>query len=66
MSNEIFRQVSIETRHWLKLMINSVNCSMLESTSAYDNVETNNGVSVSTCLEPSIKQLMTETRLSAG
>ena len=47
-----------------KLMINVINCSMLESpsTSGYDEMD--NGVSKSTVLEPTIKHSMKETSLS--
>ena len=41
-----------------KLMINEINCSMLESTSTSDYEEMDNDVSKSKVLEPTIKHLM--------
>ena len=45
------------------MMINAITCSMLESPSTSDDDEMKNGASKSTCLEPTIKHLMRETRL---
>ena len=44
-------------------MINKINCSLLESPSTSADDETNNGDSKSTLLEPTIQNLMKETRL---
>ena len=44
-------------------MINAITCSMLESPCTSDYDEINNGVSKSTVLEPTTKQLMKKTGL---
>ena len=44
-------------------MITAINCSMLDSTSTFDNDETNTGVSKSAHLEITSKQLLRETIL---
>ena len=50
MSNEVSRQVRIETNLDKKLMINEITCSMLDSPSTSDYDETENGVYKSTVL----------------
>ena len=44
-------------------MKNSINISMLDYMSTTDDDEMNNGVSKSTCLEPTIKKLINAIRL---
>ena len=58
MSNGVYRQGSIETFFYQKLMMNAISGSMLESTSTFDNDNMENGASKSTVLEPTIKHLM--------
>ena len=59
MSNEVSRQVNIEKN----LMINVINCSMMESKSTYDFDERDNGDYKSTVLERTIKHSIKETSL---
>ena len=49
-----------------KLMINEINCLMLESVSTYYYDDMDNGVSKSIALEPTIKHSMKETSLGCG
>ena len=44
-------------------MRNTITCSMLESTSTFDYDKIDNGVSKSTVLEPTMKNLTKETNL---
>ena len=62
MPNDIYRHIFIDI-FLIKLMINSMNCSMLASTSTSDDDEVNTGISKSTRLEYSIKYLMKGTRI---
>ena len=50
MSNEVYRQVSIEKKIDHKLMINNITFSMLDYPSTYDYDKIDNGVSKSTVL----------------
>ena len=45
----------------MKLTINAINWSLLKSPPTYDYDETDNGVSISTVLEPIIKHVIKET-----
>ena len=49
-----------------KLWINGITCSMLESPSTYENDDMGNGVSKSTVLEHTIKNLIKEKAFAIG
>ena len=58
MSNEVSRQVRIETKFDQRLMIKAITCSMLEYPYISDYDEMGSGVFKSTLLEPTIIHLM--------
>ena len=63
MSNEVLGEVRTEKYVYNELMINAINCSMLEPPLTSYNNDMDTCVSKSTALEPTIKYLMKETSL---